>query len=109
MRIWDISPQKLCRLHLLGEHRELHAIWNIITNNKKGYSMHPETIRWKGKLRTLYARHQKLVKEMRKRGYKHNSPLPRELAKGASKQNDYVNSYKEQILILKAKNCSCRL
>jgi len=71
--------------------------------------MPPETIRWKGKLRSLYTRHQKLVKEMRKRGYEHNSPLPKELAKGASKQKDYVNSYKEQILILKAKNCSCRL
>jgi len=71
--------------------------------------MPPETIRWKGKLRSLYTRHQKLVKEMRKRGYEHNSPLPRELAKGASKQKDYVNSYKEQILILKAKNCLCRL
>jgi hypothetical protein len=25
MRIWDIEPRKLCRNHLLGEHRELHA------------------------------------------------------------------------------------
>ena len=46
---------------------------------------------------------------MRKRGYKHNSFLPRELAKGASKQKNYVNSYKGQILILKVKNYSCRL
>lgn len=45
MRIWDISPGKLCKNHLLGEHRELHAIWTVITENKKGYSKHPETIR----------------------------------------------------------------
>ena len=77
MRIWDIQPQKLCHSHLLGEHRELHAIWCIITNDKKGYSMHPETIRWKGKLRALYIRHQKLVKEMRKRGYEHKSSSAR--------------------------------
>ena len=109
MRIWDIPPQKLCRSHLLGEHRELHAIWNILTNDKKGYSKHPETLRWKGKLRSLYARHQKLVKEMVKRGYIHQSPLPRELAKGSSKQEEFVNSYKEQISILKAKRCSCKL
>ncbi len=31
MRIWDIPPKLLCRNHLLGEHRELHAIWSILT------------------------------------------------------------------------------
>lgn len=35
MRIWDLSPKRLCRNHLLGEHRELHAIW---AGGKKGYS-----------------------------------------------------------------------
>ena len=43
------------------------------------------------------------------RVYKYNNPLPREFAKGANKQKDYGNSYKEQILILKVKNCSYRL
>lgn len=75
MRIWDISPAKLCKNHLLGEHRELHAIWAIITENKKGYSKHPETIRWVGKLGALYFRHEQLVKEMKDRGYNHHSPL----------------------------------
>ena len=45
MRIWDIPPEKLCRNHLLGEHNEQHAIWSILTHNKKGFSHHPETIR----------------------------------------------------------------
>ena len=36
MRIWDIAAHKLCRNHLLGEHRELHAIWSILTTGKKG-------------------------------------------------------------------------
>jgi len=41
MRIWDIPPRKLCRNHLLGEHRELHAIWSILIRSKKGYLKHP--------------------------------------------------------------------
>ncbi|MCS7150780.1 MAG: pyrimidine dimer DNA glycosylase/endonuclease V [Endomicrobia bacterium] len=107
MRIWDIEPKFLCRKHLLGEHRELHAIWNILTKNKKGYSKHPETLRWRGKLKSLYIRHEKLVKEMLKRGYKHNSELDKNLAKGKAKQNVLINSLEEQKQILKQKGCSC--
>ncbi len=46
MRIWDIEPVRLCRAHLLGEHRELHGLWNILT----------------------------LVQEMKNRGYDHSCP-----------------------------------
>jgi hypothetical protein len=109
MRIWDISPQKLCRQHLLGEHRELHAIWLILVHNKKGYSKHPEVLRWKGKLKALYLRHEELVKEILRRGYKHNSPLDKKLAKGKSMQDVFWQSKKLQIKILKKKNCDCRL
>lgn len=107
MRIWDIEPKFLCRKHLLGEHRELHAIWNILTKNKKGYYKHPETLRWKGKLKALYFRHQKLVEEMKKRGYRHNSELDKKLAKGSLKQDKFVNTIEEQIHILKNKKCEC--
>jgi len=109
MRIWDIPPKKLCRQHLLGEHRELHAIWSILVNNKKGYSKHPEVLRWKGKLKALYLRHEELVKEMLRRGYKHNSPLDKKLAKGKSIQDVFWQSKKLQIKILKSKNCDCQL
>ncbi|MBU0527782.1 pyrimidine dimer DNA glycosylase/endonuclease V [Candidatus Micrarchaeota archaeon] len=109
MRIWDIEPSKLCREHLLGEHRELHAIWSILTKGKKGYSQHPETKRWRGKLLALYKRHQKLVAEMKKRGYNHKSDLDYSLAKGGRVQNDYVNSYSEQIEILRGKKCGCKV
>ncbi|HEX6642404.1 MAG TPA: pyrimidine dimer DNA glycosylase/endonuclease V, partial [Thermoanaerobaculia bacterium] len=37
MRIWDVDPAELCRAHLLGEHRELHAIWTILTQDRRGY------------------------------------------------------------------------
>ncbi|WP_048109303.1 pyrimidine dimer DNA glycosylase/endonuclease V [Nitrosarchaeum koreense] len=109
MRIWDISPSKLCRNHLLGEHRELHAMWVVITENKKGYSLHPETLRWNGKLKAMYLRHDELVSEMTKRGYNHKSPLDKKKATGISVQNDYVDSVKEQIHILKKKGCSCNI
>jgi hypothetical protein len=64
MRIWDIPSEKLCRNHLLGEHRELHAVWSILINIKKGYAHHPKTVRRKGKQKALYVRHEQLVKEM---------------------------------------------
>lgn len=109
MRIWDIEPRKLCRNHLLGEHRELHAIWSVLTNNKKGYSKHPETLRWKGKLAALYSRHKKLIEEMKKRGYSHKSNLNHRLASGIRKQSLFVDSHKKQIEILRNKNCGCKV
>ncbi len=109
MRIWDIEPKYLCKNHLSGEHKELHAIWNILTKNKKGYSKHPETLRWKGKLKALYRRHEKLITEFQKRGYKHNSLLDSKLIKGSLKQNIFVNTLKEQKEILRKKKCACRI
>jgi Pyrimidine dimer DNA glycosylase len=109
MRIWDLPPERLCRNHLLGEHRELHAIWSILTNNKTGYSRHPEVIRWRGRLKALYLRHQILVTEMGNRGYKHNSPLLKKLATGKAKQDLQVDSYEDQIGRLKVKGCGCKL
>ena len=109
MRIWDISPNRLCRNHLLGEHRELHAMWTVITENKKGYSKHPETLRWNGKLKALYYRHERLVQEMTKRGYNHNSPLDKRKATGKLQQEFFVDSPQKQIQILKMKGCDCKV
>jgi hypothetical protein len=109
MRIWDISTEKLCRQHLLGEHRELHAMWVVITQNKKGYSKHPETLRWIGKLKAMYLRHEEQVKEMRQRGYNHQSPLDAKNAIGKSKQDVFVDIPSMQIKILKQKGCNCKV
>ena len=109
MRIWDIAPKKLCRAHFLGEHRELHALWSILINQKKGYAHHPETLRWKGKLKALYLRHEKLVSEMKRRGYKHRSSLNQRLARGSARQWRYVNTTEEQKQILRKKGCSCNV
>jgi hypothetical protein len=109
MRIWDIQPEKLCRNHLLGEHAELHAVWAILTQDKEGYAHHPEVLRWKGKLKALYRKHEEIVEEMLARGYQHNSPLDPELATGAAQQDTLVDSLEEQARILRRKGCDCRI
>ena len=109
MRIWDIPANKLCKKHLLGEHSELHGLWNILTQNKSGYSRHPETLRWKGKLAALFLRHEELALEMKKRNYQHKSDLNRVFATGQSVQEKFVNSYDEQLEILKGKGCKCKI
>lgn len=70
---------------------ELHAVWTVITEGRKGYSLHPETLRWKGKLKAMYLRHEALVYEMHGRGYSHHSPLDRRKATGISAQDEYVD------------------
>ncbi len=109
MRIWDLPPEKLCRNHLLGEHSELHAVWSILTQGKKGYANHPEVVRWRGKLKALYAKHDEIVAEMQRRGYRHNSPLEPSLATGAGHQDEFVDSPDEQVQILRQKGCDCRV
>ena len=109
MRIWDIPPDKFCRNHLLGEHRELHAVWSIITNGKKAYANHPEITRWRGRLKALYLRHEELVREMKARGYKHHTPLDPVLATGEGVQSVFVAPYEEQIRILQEKECGCKV
>ena len=75
MRVWDIHPGYLNRQSLLGEHRELHGLVSILVNGKKGYSQHPETLRWVGYGWALKQRHQELVYEMNLRGYQDKSPV----------------------------------
>ncbi len=109
MRIWDLEPERLCRQHLLGEHRELHALWVILTDGRKGFAHHPETKRWRGKLRALYRRHERLAAEMGRRGYRHATPLPAALATGLAEQKEFKDSPAAQARILKARGCGCRV
>lgn len=109
MRVWDIKPEYLCQKHLVAEHRELHGLWNILTKHGGvgGYAKHPETLRWVGKTRALYNRHEDLIKEFINRGYKHHTPLDKSLAKGSKIQTTFINTLAEQKILLKNKNCSC--
>jgi uncharacterized protein YbgA (DUF1722 family) len=75
MRVWDINPGYLNRQSLLGEHREIHAVVSVLTNEKQGYARHPETRRWRQALWALKIRHDLVVSEMALRGYHHRSPV----------------------------------
>lgn len=110
MRIWDLPVEVLCRQHLLGEHRELHAIWSILVNDKQGYRNHPETRRWEGKLPMLWLRHELQVKEMAARGYNHASPLSHHpTGTPRAFMVSPINTLEEQITLLRAKGCACKV
>jgi hypothetical protein len=105
MRIWDqISPAVMCRQHLLGEHRELHGLFNIHHLGKRGYSRHPETVRWLGRLPALKQRHDDLVREMLKRGWNHASPLPDVVGEGSAPP-----AMDDQLKALRLKGCTCKV
>jgi hypothetical protein len=107
MRIWDLAPADLCDRHLLGEHAELHAVWSVLTEGKTGYSRHPETLRWRGKLKALYLKHEEIVAEMSSRGCNHASPLEPSLATGSGTQDEFVDTPAEQLERLRRKSCGC--
>ena len=72
MRMWMVDPAVMCRKHLLGEHVELHMVTAWLIKGKRiiGWAesncMEPKMIE---------RRHKTLVSEMKRRGYKHASPL----------------------------------
>ena len=107
MRIWDVEVRLLCDRHLLGEHRELHAIWTVQTEGKRGYARHPETLRWRGRLAALYARHEAQVAEMARRGFRHASPLDRAHATGETTQTEFVDPLDAQLDRLAQLGCGC--
>lgn len=112
MRIWDLPVGCLCRNHLLAEHRELHAIWSVILGGKKGYSSHPEVLRWRGKLLALSARHDEQVREMESRGYLHRSPLDVSCVPEGHRgmvQDSLLEPVSVQARKLKAKGCRCEV
>lgn len=107
--MWDLTPVILCDKHLLGMHSEIHAIWNIITQTKRGYSRHPEVIRWQGRLKALKYYHDRVTSEMQIRKFKHNSPLNEDLALGSNTQEIFIDTVPEQLEILKKKGCGCKI
>jgi len=70
--MWLVDPKKLCRKHLLGEHLEMHYFRGTIVKGKSvlGYIL-------KGLVETgkIKERHDQLAKEMKRRGYKHQSEM----------------------------------
>ena len=82
-------------------------MWSILTKGKRGYANHPETLRWRGRLKALYARHDGLVDEMTRRGVNHRSPLDPALATGASRQTELLESVERQRERLRLRDCPC--
>ena len=76
VRIWCLPLKLLDDKRLLGEHHELHVIFNVITKNLKGFSKHPQTLRFVDNLGMLVYRHNQQVTELKRRGFNHKSPLP---------------------------------
>ena len=109
MRIWDLDLSKMCMQHLVGEHRELHGAWKIIHEGKKGYSKHPETLRWYGKLDALKVRHDAIIAEIKRRKGKttHKTDLP---WVGDSRIQDVmVDSIEDQMANVRGKDwCTCQ-
>ena len=82
VRMWNLPVEQLDDQHLLGEHFELHIIWNALTQppppgrKTRGWRNHPETRRFEDRLGALYDRHEAQVAEMVSRGWTgHKSPL----------------------------------
>ncbi len=72
MRMWMVSPRRMCRKHLLGEHVEIHM---AVATLRLGRSVDGFLEKGLLELDKLRSRHDDLVAEMLRRGYRHNSPL----------------------------------
>ena len=98
-RMWMINPMKLCRNHLLGEHKELHQ---LIGSLNKCKSVQGHIDRGQVEIHNIKKRHDQLVNEIERRGYKHLSPRPIFKIYKAGKINISEN---EKELIQRCKEC----
>lgn len=72
MRMWMCDPALMCRKHLLGEHRELHALVGMHRLNKSFDGYLAKNLL---ELHNIGPRHTAIAAEMTRRGYNHQSPL----------------------------------
>ena len=72
MRMWMVDPALMCRQHLLGEHRELHALVGLI---RTGCSLAGYAEKELVETSSIQTRHEALVREMLGRGYNHWTPM----------------------------------
>ena len=102
-RMWKLNPKLLCDKHLLGEHKELHqAVGSIL----KGKSLKGHIEKGQIEVHNIRKRHNELVKEMKERGFKHESPLPKFKSYKAGKINLQFN---EGDLIKRCPACKTRI
>ncbi len=72
MRMWMVDPRGMCRKHLLGEHVECHMIAGSLAKGRRLDGFVDKNCLHFSK---LHVRHNRLAKEMLRRGYNHLSPL----------------------------------
>lgn len=72
MRMWMVDPKMMCMKHLLGEHVEMHM---FLGSMKRGISMQGYCDNNLMEPLALKHRHDELVAEMLRRGYRHKSPM----------------------------------
>ncbi len=67
-----VNPRLMCRKHLLGEHVELHMLVACMRN---GISLQGFFDNKLIETHNVIRRHEQLVREMKRRGFQHRSPL----------------------------------
>lgn len=72
MRMWMVDPRLMCRKHLLGEHVELHMLAGSL---RRGTSVRGFLENKLIEIHNMQRRHEELVREMERRGFRHASPL----------------------------------
>ena len=72
MRMWMVNPRLMCRKHLLGEHVELHM---FVAGIRRGLSLQGYLDKKLFEPHNVRRRHDELVRELVRRGYRHRSPL----------------------------------
>ena len=105
MRMWQVSPQFMCRNHLLGEHCEYHKHRHTF-EKKHSKTKYIENNCLEPK--SMESRHNELVKEMQSRGYNHNSPFvqPDISYLPLEHQNHKIDAEKNlQLLLQKCPEC----
>ena len=70
--MWNVDPKVMCNKHLFGEHVEMHMFAGTIKKNKsiQGY-LDNQLV----EVHNIKKRHDELVKEIKKRGFNHKSPI----------------------------------
>jgi len=73
MRMWMVDPRRMCSQHLLGEHVELHMLVGTLRRKRSVAGFVASGLI---EVHSVRRRHAELVREMRRRGFRHQSPLP---------------------------------
>jgi hypothetical protein len=108
MRIWhEKLVPCLCQKHLCAMWREGLGCYKIVTEGKKGYRNHPATKEFINAPGKLWDRLNIVREEMLSRGYN-----PKEMPirfHGPDAQNSDWQDYDEQLMVLRSKNCNCKI